>query len=116
MPMRSLTHRERRRIMTRGLVRQLASKRKHCSCTGTVVALDSGERRTVQGRSGDGRGDSQGGPMGDGRAIRGAGRKARSAVSCGSGGGERARSNGVMPDGRGGHGLESSSRHVVSLF
>ena len=78
---------------------------------GTVVALDSGERRTVQGRSGDGRGDSQGGLMGDGRAIRGAGRKARSTVSCGSGGGERARSNGVMPDGRGGHGLASSSRH-----
>jgi hypothetical protein len=51
--------------MTRGLVRQLASKRKHCSCTGTVVALDSGERRTVQGRSGDGRGDSEGGPMGE---------------------------------------------------
>ena len=64
----------------------------------TVVALDHSERRMVKERSGDGRGD---------RPSRGVGRKAHSAVNCGSGGGKRAQFNGIPCHGRG------SLAHVI---
>jgi hypothetical protein len=47
MPMRSLTHRERRSIMTRGLVRKLASKLKHRSFARRGVLLTSVLRKSI---------------------------------------------------------------------